>query len=50
MLPMTLRLPLLKTAVPVGGNTIATYWITDRIVYAMDVQRGLDILEFTGSL
>lgn len=35
---------------PVAGNTIATYWMTDRIVYALDVQRGLDILEFTGSL
>ena len=35
---------------PIAGNTIATYWITDRIVYAFDVQRGLDILEFTGSL
>lgn len=35
---------------PVAGNTIATYWMTDRIVYSFDVQRGLDILEFTGSL
>lgn len=35
---------------PAAGNTLATYWITDRIVYALDVQRGIDILEFTGQL
>jgi hypothetical protein len=35
---------------PAAGNTIASYWITNRIVYSFDVQRGLDILEFTGSL
>jgi len=35
---------------PAGGSTIATYWISKRIVYAFDVQRGLDILEYTGSL
>lgn len=35
---------------PAAGNTIASYWITDKIVYALDVQRGIDILEFTGSL
>ena len=35
---------------PAAGNTIASYWITDKVVYALDVQRGIDILEFTGSL
>lgn len=35
---------------PVGGNTIATYWISKKIVYSFDVQRGLDILEYSGSL
>jgi hypothetical protein len=35
---------------PAAGNTIASYWIADRIVYALDVQRGIDILEFTGTL
>ena len=35
---------------PAAGNTIASYWITDKIVYALDVQRGIDILEFTGTL
>jgi len=35
---------------PAAGNTIATYWITNRIVYSFDVQRGLDILEFSGPL
>ena len=33
---------------PVGGATSASYWITDRIVYAVDYQRGLDILRYTG--
>lgn len=35
---------------PIGGNTIATYWISNKIVYSFDVQRGLDILEYSGSL
>lgn len=35
---------------PAGGNTIATYWISRRVAYAFDVQRGLDILEYTGTL
>ena len=34
--------------VPFGGATSASYWITDRIVYAVDYQRGLDILRYTG--
>ena len=32
---------------PVGGSTSAAYWITDEIVYAVDYQRGIDILKFT---
>ena len=32
---------------PAAGSTIATYWITDKIVYALDVNRGIDILRFT---
>lgn len=31
---------------PAGGETIATYWITDEIVYAIDTTRGIDILRF----
>lgn len=31
---------------PAGGQTIATYWITDEIVYAIDTTRGIDILTF----
>jgi hypothetical protein len=31
---------------PLGGETIATYWVTDQIVYAVDVTRGIDILRF----
>ena len=30
---------------PFGGSTIASYWITDDIVYAIDQTRGIDILE-----
>ncbi|MDQ3957490.1 MAG: hypothetical protein M3273_04120 [Actinomycetota bacterium] len=31
---------------PWAGSTIATYWVTDEIVYAIDVTRGIDILRF----
>lgn len=31
---------------PFGGETIATYWVTDEIVYAIDQTRGIDILRF----
>ncbi|HYO61089.1 MAG TPA: hypothetical protein VEU29_04250 [Actinomycetota bacterium] len=34
---------------PLGGSTIASYWITDEIVYAIDVTRGIDILRFNAS-
>ena len=33
---------------PHGGETIATYWITDEIVYAIDFHRGIDVLRFQG--
>lgn len=29
---------------PNGGSVIATYWITDEIVYSIDLVRGIDIL------
>jgi hypothetical protein len=32
---------------PFGGETIATYWRTPEIVYAIDTTRGIDILRFT---
>lgn len=32
---------------PFGGETIAAYWVTDNIVYAIDQTRGIDILRFT---
>jgi hypothetical protein len=35
---------------PHAGGTSGAYWITDRIVYAVDYQRGLDVLEYTGKL
>lgn len=34
---------------PWAGSTIASYWITDEIVYAIDITRGIDILRFTPS-
>lgn len=36
--------------VPFGGSTSAAYWITDKIVYAIDYTRGFDILEYSGKL
>lgn len=32
---------------PLGGSTIASYWITKEIVYAIDITRGIDILRYT---
>lgn len=34
--------------IPHGGGTSAAYWITDEIVYAIDYQRGFDILRYNG--
>jgi hypothetical protein len=34
--------------VPFAGSTGAAYWVTDKIVYAVDYNRGIDILRFTG--
>jgi hypothetical protein len=33
---------------PLAGSTSAAYWLNDRIVYAIDYQRGIDILRFSG--
>ena len=33
---------------PAGGGTSAAYWRTDRIVYAIDYQRGFDVLRYNG--
>ena len=33
---------------PAGGSTSAAYWVGRNIVYAVDYNRGLDILRFTG--
>ena len=35
---------------PGGGSTWAAYWINDRIVYATDHLRGIDILRWTGEV
>jgi hypothetical protein len=34
--------------VPLAGSVSADYWITDEIVYAVDYNRGIDILRYTG--
>ncbi len=36
--------------VPFGGSTSATYWITPKIVYAVDYTRGIEVLEYSGPL
>jgi hypothetical protein len=35
---------------PLGGSTSAAYWITDRIIYLVDYNRGLDVVRYTGEL
>ena len=32
---------------PAAGSTIASYWITKDIVYALDLEKGIDILRFS---
>ena len=36
--------------IPVAGETGAVYWVTDRIFYSVDYNRGIDILRYTGKL
>ena len=36
--------------VPLGASTSGVYWITDRIMYTTDYQRGMDILRYTGPI
>jgi hypothetical protein len=33
---------------PVAGSTGAVYWITDKILYTLDYNRGIDILRWNG--
>lgn len=35
---------------PHAGSTSAVYWVTDRIAYTLDYNRGIDILRFTGKI
>lgn len=35
---------------PHGGNVVAAYWVSKRIVYTTDAYRGIDILRYTGPL
>ena len=34
---------------PHAGSSAAVYWLTDEIVYAVDLQRGFDVLKWNGS-
>ena len=36
--------------VPFAGSTSSPYWITDKIVYAIDYTRGIDVLQYDGPL
>ncbi|MGH2400897.1 MAG: hypothetical protein ACRDF6_13760, partial [bacterium] len=36
--------------IPHAGNSAAVEWLTDRIVYAIDLQRGFDVLKYNGKL
>jgi len=33
---------------PWAGNSGAAYWVTDRVVYSLDYNRGIDIIKYTG--
>jgi hypothetical protein len=35
---------------PAGATASAAYWITDRIVYVADYNRGLDVIRYTGPI
>ena len=34
---------------PAGGSTSAAYWVTDRIIYTADYNRGIDIIRVEGA-
>lgn len=35
---------------PYAGSTFASYWITDEVIYGVDLNRGIDILRYTGKV
>jgi hypothetical protein len=35
---------------PWAGMSGAAYWVTDRVIYSLDYNRGLDIIKYTGKL
>jgi hypothetical protein len=35
---------------PNGGNSMAVRWLTDELLYVVDLHRGIDILRFTGAV
>ncbi len=34
--------------IPHGGGTSAAYWLNKKVIYAVDYQRGLDVLQYNG--
>lgn len=36
--------------IPTAGNSAAVEWVTNRIVYAIDLQKGFDVLKYNGKL
>ncbi|MEA2446480.1 MAG: hypothetical protein QOK47_117 [Actinomycetota bacterium] len=35
---------------PWAGSSGAAYWVTDRIIYSLDYNRGIDIIKYTGKI
>ena len=35
---------------PYAGSTFASYWITEDVIYNVDLNRGIEILQYTGKL
>jgi hypothetical protein len=35
---------------PWAGMAGAAYWVTDRIIYSLDYNRGIDIIQYNGKL
>jgi hypothetical protein len=33
---------------PAGGSTSASYWMSEKVIYSIDFNRGIDILRYTG--
>ena len=42
------RIEELGYYVPYGGSVSATYWVGDKVLYSIDLTRGIDVLRITG--